>query len=275
MHSLVRITLRHRRTIPQSVTWLSQSRSVSYLEVERKFLPASDFHRKVDSLCSPRNVPKTERIRDTYYDYSGVLANKGIWIRYRCITSIGTENDLPITDLSSDERWDAKVRLGGDFIESQFEEYQGEQSIRNLLLENVPGTTLEDLAITADLETTRTTWNIRPRVGYLQPDRDAHNDADYLTVALDHVVSLKEERTGSQHFPMFEHLVGEVELIKEVNTTSEHEEITKERNMELDQMNIQIEGFMTDNPGLFSQLKPVGKLSAYFDWEKHALASAV
>ena len=229
----------------------------------------------MEQLRSPWGAPKTERIRDTYYDYSDILAKKGIWIRYRRTTSLGIEKDGPITDPPFHECWDAKVRLGGNFTESRFEEYQGEQSIRSLLSEHVRGTILEDLAVTADLETTRTTWRIRLNDRHIQPNMDACDDADYLTVALDHVSSLKEERQVSQRFPTFEHVVGEVELIKKVRKRAEDGDIAKERKTALDLMDAQIEGFMKGNPGLFSQLKPIGKLSAYFEWKGHALASVV
>ena len=66
-------------------------------------------------------------------------------MRYRYRTSTDTEDALP-----ADGRWDAKARLRGDFIESQFEEHQVEQSVKNLLPEHVPGTMLEDLELSAD-----------------------------------------------------------------------------------------------------------------------------
>ena len=164
------------------------------------------------------------------------------------------------------------MRLGGDFIESQFEEHEGEQSIRKLLSEHVPGTMLEDLKVNADLETTRTTWSIWLRDRHLLEDQAPCSDGDYLTVALDHVVSLKERMTEGQRF---EHIVGEIELTKRVNAIPEDEGFTKERKMELDRMKTQIEDFMNDNPGLFSKLKPRGKLSAYFDWTSPRVAGAV
>ena len=272
MHSLFRFTWRTRRGFSRAVRWLPLSRSVSYLEVESKFLPASDFLDGMNSLCSTQDASKIERFRDTYYD-NGILAKKGIWIRYRRTTSVGTEDDEPVADLPSDECWNAKVRLGGDFIESQFEEHHGEGSIRDLLSTHIPGTMLEDLAITADLETTRTTWSIRLHDSYSHANSSTCNDAEYMSVALDHVVSLKEEPACSQLLPKFEHLVGEVELVKPVSTASEDEDVAVESEMELDQMKSRIGEFMKDNPRLFSQSKPVGKLSAYFDWERRSLAA--
>ena len=284
MRSLVRISLRCCQSFPQPVRCPPQSRSVSHLEVERKFLPASDFHRRVESLVrcnfgahrSPSNpiwsASKTELIRDKYFDRNGALASKGIWIRYRYTTSRETRDAESDPRLPADGRWDAKVRLGGDFIESQFEEHEGEQSIRKLLSEHVPGTMLEDLKVNADLETTRTTWSIWLRDRHLLEDQAPCSDGDYLTVALDHVVSLKERMTEGQRF---EHIVGEIELTKRVNAIPEDEGFTKERKMELDRMKTQIEDFMNDNPGLFSKLKPRGKLSAYFDWTSPRVAGAV
>ena len=264
--------------------WPPQSRSVSHLEVERKFLPASDFCRRFESLRNfgERRSPsspvwsasKTQRIRDTYFDYHDVLASKGIWIRYRYKTSTETKDAQSTTDPPADGCWDAKVRLGGDFIESQFEEHQGEPSIRKLLSEHVPGTMFGDLEITADLETTRTTWDVRLRDRYLSIDQAPCSNGDYLTVALDHVVSLKEKRIDGQPTATFEHVVGEIELTKRVNARPEDGDFAKERKMELDRMKAQIEDFMMYNPGLFSQSMPTGKLSAYFDWKSRELAGA-
>ena len=108
-------------------------------------------------------------------------------MRYRYRTSTDTEDALP-----ADGRWDAKARLRGDFIESQFEEHQVEQSVKNLLPEHVPGTMLEDLELSADLETTLATWDIPLGDRYLLKYRASCSDDNYLNIALDHVVSLKE-----------------------------------------------------------------------------------
>ena len=284
MRSPVRISLRCWQSFPQPVRSLQQSRLISHLEVERKFLPAADFHRRVERLIrcnfgerSSSSNPiwsasRSELIRDKYFDCNGALARKGIWIRYRFTTSKGTKDAESNYRLPADGRWDAKVRLGGDFVESQFEEHEGEQSIKKLLAEHVPGTMLEDLQVNADLETTRTMWSIPLRDGHLLEDKAPGSDGDYLTIALDHVVSLGERTIEGQRF---EHVVGEIELTKRVNAVLEDEGFAEKRKMELDRMRTQIEDFMNNNPGLFSKLKPKGKLSAYFDWVGPGVASVV
>jgi hypothetical protein len=131
---------------------------------------------------------------------------------------------------------------------------------------------LEDLQVHADLETTRITWNIRLRDRHLLENEAPCSDGDYLTIALDHIVSLGERKIEGQRF---EHIVGEIELTKRVNAIPEDEGFAEQMKLELDRMRTQIDDFMNDNPGLFSKLKPKGKLSAYFDWAGPGVASVV
>jgi hypothetical protein len=197
MRSPVRISLRCWQSFPQPVRCPPQSRSVSHLEVERKFLPASDFHRRVESLMrcnfgehrSPSSpiwsASKTELIRDKYFDYNGALASKGIWIRYRYTTSTETQDAESNPRLPADGRWDAKVRLGGDFIESQFEEHEGEQTIRKLLSEHARRPQVEHSKATEDESVTMSKpchVNARAGAGVIGTGKSCEDETSLVTL---------------------------------------------------------------------------------------------
>lgn len=95
-------------------------------EVERKFifLPALVPMFKLNKGLPPFKHLKyqgTSTFRDTYYDSSEILSNRGIWIRKR------------------DKGWEAKKRVQGDFLKTSYEEIKSPLKIRSLVSENLPG----------------------------------------------------------------------------------------------------------------------------------------
>ena len=209
-------------------------------------------------------VNEMQRIRDTYYDSGDVLAEKGIWIRFRSSSSIapdGISSDAPPLG-----KWDAKIRLGGDFIESVFAEVQGEEKMRDLLSEHLPDVRLEDLEVKADLETMRTSWT-------LSETTEVNNDAATITghgqslsVVVDLVAAVDDiNKEDGMHFT---HEVGEIELTKSLATPLEGENHNENERLEMECMRAHLKRFMVQNSELFSEMEPKGKLSAYFDWSK-------
>ncbi|KAJ9648154.1 hypothetical protein H2199_001932 [Coniosporium tulheliwenetii] len=80
-------------------------------------------------------------IVDTYFDKANRLSGKGIWIRHReCLADGGSSK-------SKDEhQWEAKVRIGGDFTESEFEEVAGQaEPTTNELVKTVESSSEEGL----------------------------------------------------------------------------------------------------------------------------------
>lgn len=88
------------------------------LEVERKFRCLA-----VSNLLHQHGVPAFQSIEyrgkksfhDIYYDDVGFLSSKGVWVRQR------------------DGHWQAKIRRGGDYNNSKFEELSGRVAISRYL----------------------------------------------------------------------------------------------------------------------------------------------
>lgn len=189
------------------------------LEVERKFRcnpgTAHIIHTNQGTPPFQQFAFKGHKnFEDVYYDSKNLLSSRGIWVRKR------------------DGIWQAKVRRGGDFTNSQFGELEGPESIRDMVESldiGVPLTTANfGLTKIAKFETKRAVWSA----------------AEMYEIAVDST--------------NFGHLVGEVELQQEVVT--EWEEGLANR------LDTQIEAFMKKHSWAFPSGKAVGKLSAYFDW---------
>ncbi|KAK8859552.1 CYTH-like domain-containing protein [Apiospora arundinis] len=139
---------RHARLASTS----SSKDPIRRLEVERKFRVTpealsslrSDNRRLTFHSCYNLGKATTHNI---YYDRDGLLFSKGVYVRRR------------------DGRWEAKIRAGGDYINSAFMEIDGiqavERAVKNIMV--LPGfrSDLEEMLVPcADFVTDRESWMI-------------------------------------------------------------------------------------------------------------------
>lgn len=99
---------------------------MALLEVERKFrfLPELISTLKLNKGHPPFRHLKyrgTSTFRDTYYDSSNILSDRGIWVRKR------------------DQTWEAKRRVRGDLLQTSYEELKCPNEIRSLISRYIPG----------------------------------------------------------------------------------------------------------------------------------------
>ncbi|KAK4542855.1 hypothetical protein LTR36_006044 [Oleoguttula mirabilis] len=249
------------------------------LEVERKFVPTIDFESRMSGFHNPCRVPfplvgysddpskwliysrlPDKLVRDTYFDLDNQLAKNGVWIRRRqelVVSSLGYTSAFSYQECES---WQTKVRLGGDFVDSQVEEIEGEREAEVTLSEHIPGARLAGLATIADLRTHRRTWEVC--------DAESSQYVQAIRVMLDTVSEAAVEGT---HIGVFRHDVGEVEVTTEVEegTDKTSKQIT------VDSLRCVLHEFMGRHGRLFpEEPKPVGKLSAYFQWVESTRASS-
>lgn len=194
------------------------------IEVERKFCstgPATFLtggHPPFQSLT----YHGSRTFADKYFDHGHLLRSAGIYIRRR------------------DDCWEAKVKQGGDYVNSQFEET----------------TCLSKIAAYA-----RKIAGVEGRV---------NSEKNFL---LDKVADFKTRRhswTANGKFKIvvdttdFGHTVGEVELERELNTKAE----SKNDLVCLVEMDQEIVDFMKMYPWAFPAAEPKGKLTAYFERQR-------
>ncbi|KAH9882694.1 hypothetical protein J1614_000059 [Plenodomus biglobosus] len=199
------------------------SRSV-ILEVERKFprLTVADLTPHVGSPPFRRIQPQgVHRFKDTYFDRSGLLTASGLWVRLR------------------DERWEAKVRKGGDFQNSRFEELFDPSEIGRRV-HAITGQACNQhqffgLECTAVICTTRRAWVADDRFKIVLDSMD------------------------------FGHEVGEVELQSEVQSAHAGQELEEHKQRVMQQMDEEIVRFMERYRWAFASGVPIGKLAAYFE----------
>ena len=199
------------------------------LEVERKFCSLA-----VEDLVANTGQPpfkivhalSQRTIHDVYYDDpSRSLIKAGIWVRRR------------------DGFWEAKVKRGGDFTNSMFEELSGPDLVQRCVRDVTGRETSEKdffgLDAIATLSTVRQSWIAD---GEFKIVFDAMN---------------------------FGHTVGEVELEEDfhfsatANTSKEHQ--IREKMTEMDK---RIEMFMNRYHWAFRPGVPKGKLMAYFELQE-------
>jgi len=198
------------------------------LEVERKFLVTPAAVTYLRSNGGGSRFKRYESLgkqttHDTYYDQNNVLFLRGVYIRRR------------------NGHWEAKIRTGGDLINSAFTEIDGTNAVKEIIEQNLPitadGRNIEDiLDPCADFVTERESWIIE---GSYKVDVDTTD---------------------------FGHIVGEVELTRILQDADEEEEAGLTEKMDQD-----IKAFMQSCPQAFPTGRPVGKLSAYFDQMSHRL----
>lgn len=197
--------------VPRSVNILK-------LEVERKFSSLAVYPLTRDGGHPPFHSLKSlsdRTLHDIYYDHSHLLSSSGIWVRQR------------------NGNWQAKIRKGGDFKDSRFEETSDVNDIAKHVRELTgfaqPDSAFFGLSPTADITTYRKSWKAD----------------DKFKIVLD--------RTD------FGHVVGEVELEKEVDIQDRCH-----MNKVMTVMDHEIAQFMRRYAWAFTSGTPTGKLSAYF-----------
>lgn len=220
----------------------------SVLEVERKFAPTATSIRQLDqNTGEPPFASVVHKgvtcFEDTYYDTpTDTLSKAGVWIRRREKFECGVR---PFTGHKSrdppDVSWEAKVRVGGDFINSAFREVTDAQEISGLLGTLVPGAELDAHQGPRGGQVREMARFVTDRTGYVVDGR--------FTVVID--------------VADFGHTVGEVELEKDA---AEAPSVGGEdRARAIAAMDEEIDGFMRRFVWAFPAGKPVGKLTAYFN----------
>jgi len=201
---------------------------VALLEVERKFCSLAV---KLQDLASNTGQPAFKSIRilpqktihDVYYDNSsGSLISAGIYVRQR--------NGI----------WEAKVKRGGDYTNSMFEELTGTGPVRRCVMDVIgkEGCEKEHFGLIpiATLFTDRQWWI-------------ADNEFKIVLDTMD-----------------FGHTVGEVELQEEVQFTATANSLIEQQKREkMKEMDKRIEAFMDRYSWAFHLGVPKGKLTAYFE----------
>lgn len=201
----------------------------SVVEVERKFRCDSGSIDRFNTNCGEpafRGLKYLGRrtFEDVYYDRNETLSSHGVWVRRR------------------NGRWQAKVRQGGDYTNSQFGELSEPQEIAQMIRKcNLEaGSPSKDFGLqkSAQYTTTRETWKAD----------------DKFEIVLDTTD--------------FGHSVGEVELQQVTETSGDGELPLAARQAMAKEMDCQIEAFMRQYSWAFPSGKPVGKLSAYYAWKR-------
>ncbi|OAP62771.1 hypothetical protein AYL99_01998 [Fonsecaea erecta] len=193
--------------------------STILLEVERKFAALKCYPLRIDSGKPPflsLSDLGCRRFRDIYYDSHGRLWKAGTWVRQR------------------DAKWQMKIRRGGTYINSQFEEIE-DPDVISAQVKSLTGldwgmSKTFGLSYFASFTTCRQTWIA---------------DKEYNIVL---------DRTD------FGHTVGEVEL--ETETTVQDEDEARKLMLEMDNKLVE---FLRHYHWAFSSDTPTGKLSAYFE----------
>jgi thiamine-triphosphatase len=120
------------------------------LEVESRFLVTPVAVSYLRSNSGGLRFKKNESLgrqttQDTYYDRNGQLFSKGVYIRRR------------------NGYWEAKIRTGGDFINSAFTEVDGNNAVKEVIEQNLivsaDGLSIEEmLEPCAEFVTERESW---------------------------------------------------------------------------------------------------------------------
>ncbi|KAJ7706628.1 hypothetical protein B0H16DRAFT_1634862 [Mycena metata] len=240
-----------------ALRWLAPL--VSKVEIERKFLPTRPLlHALTRTTASPIHHSSTARahpaavhfIRDVYYDREdGRLAAQGLWVRRRSVVAGGSTVISSKSSPSCTSSWEAKVRVGGDFLASQFVEVEGAQAVEREM-HRAPGgshVTVDNIGAELGVMCDLTTRRLAGRLELCADDQK--NDIDLalqnLTVAIDQVVETTggdfavalavlermsagggegegdnnlKNPTGMHTPDGFFHEIGELELMAEVRT---------------------------------------------------------
>ncbi|KAK1238411.1 hypothetical protein MKX07_006557 [Trichoderma sp. CBMAI-0711] len=196
------------------------------LEVERKFrslaVPQLTQYGGLPHFKSLKKLP-AKVIHDAYYDKDKLLSQSGAWIRKR------------------DDIWEAKLKKGGSFLNSRFEELSSIEAISAYIRHHTGINESESrnfgLEPIAVFTTTRNTWIAD----------------DEFRIVLDKMD--------------FGHEVGEVELQKTLLGVDGNEPTEQQKQAEMQLMDERIVDFMKTYAWAFT-LGATGKVTAYFEWKR-------
>ncbi|KAH8430147.1 thiamine-triphosphatase [Aspergillus melleus] len=195
---------------------------MSLIEVERKFQRLAVKDLMLDGGIPPFRSLKycgKQKIHDIYYDKADMLSSCGLWVRQR------------------NNHWEAKIKRGGNYINSKFEELSSPVSIARRLEEltgiRASGHQNFGLQPMASFTTLRESWQADEKFTIVQDVMD------------------------------FGHTVGEVELQCRLDSSGSGSEACRDAKMA--QMDAEIVAFMKRYLWAFILGVPKGKLTAYFE----------
>lgn len=261
---------------------LSRASKASYetvqLEVESKFNVNALLRSQLDSTCTYHQQLYTspavatsllkftrqpdKLINDQYFDLDHALSSKSIWIRRRTERTL-LSHDFPFQMQNKEfSEWEAKVRVGGDYQSSQFEELAGEERVMSLVKQHLPDPSC--LQKMVDIDTFREAWTVREHVEKAIAEQDQRMLIVIDTSSAGGVVKgLMDEE------PMFRHVVGEVELVAKLELEQEEANKAVAKRAVSGMLKTKLDMFMARHQPLFpTRPVPIGKLSAYFAWKK-------
>lgn len=261
---------------------------VSKLEVERKFVPSPLLKKYASEVATTPRIYITpamnhspsvvltrlprKRITDKYFDLKGQLEQKGIWVRWRKDQTT-THDGSKI--MASQTSWEAKVKQGGNFLDSQFIEAKGREAVENLMVQAGVCRSIYDLSFQLGFVADRTGWVVS---GY---DGQKEVNGAALSLVVNTMNAALEGRNG-EHSTCTHHQVGELELEKVITTSLEgrddvrtvHEPATNSDHRavcasQAEAMREQLTNFMSAYPSLFQAGgSPMGKITAYMQRKK-------
>jgi hypothetical protein len=263
---------------------------VSTLEVERKFVPSPLLKKYASETATTSRIHVTpvaghspsmiltrlprKRITDKYFDHKGQLEQKGIWVRWRKDETTTYDGSKTVISQPS---WEAKVKQGGNFVDSQFVEAKGRDAVEDLMAKAGVCRSIYDLSFQLGF--------VADRVGWAVQGFDSENgDADAaMSLVLDTMSTALEGRNG-EYSTFMHHQVGELELEKAITTSLEDQDDVhtvhksavdlKHRTTcasQAEVMRKRLDSFMSAYPTLFQTgNSPLGKITAYMQ-RKHAL----
>ncbi|KAN0116781.1 hypothetical protein V8E51_002758 [Hyaloscypha variabilis] len=169
--------------------------------------------------------------------YSGRVQIRRLEVERKFLVTLVT-----VSYLRSNSGGEAKIRTGGDFINSAFIEVNSNNIVKGVIEQNltisIDGLSIEEiLEPCAEFVTERESWIIDGR----------------FKVNVD--------------ITDFRHIVREVELTRTLRSAnSEHSKEEEEREKLKQEMDHDIKAFIQSYPQAFPAGRPLGKLSAYFRW---------
>lgn len=245
------------------------------LEVERKFTPTKlSISRLRNNTGTPRftnlEYQGSKILHDIYYDRGDRLCNNGIWIRQR------RESPIKIDQMGSDKKqscksgeeiggmgmktWQAKVKKGGDRINSSFAEIHDHDTILTLLHHEFPLLAgvkrIEDLSILARITCMRETWRINKKLNVVIDQ----TDFGHVVGEVELEVATQDDSGAGMYGYGGAIKVDRSDVPKTVVGWDEEAELLKS-------MDKEVGTFMRRYEWAFPvEGRVVGKLSAYFEW---------
>lgn len=203
---------------------LSNRSIISKLEVERKFIPSPLLKKYASEVATTPRIHVTpatgrnpsvtltrlprKRITDKYFDHKGHLEQKGIWVRWRKEET--TDHD-GVDTIASQTSWEAKVKQGGNFVDSQFVEAKGRGAVEDLMAETGVCRSIYDLKFQLGFVADRVCWAVN---GF---ESEKRVDDAAMTLVLD-TMSAALEGPNGEHSTFMHHRVGELELEMAIET---------------------------------------------------------